>query len=73
VLFKITRSETYANSFAVENIVYDLFILAGGLPLEIDGIHSHSYQYIGLDAGHDSTSRWVSVCIDPEKNKMERY
>ncbi len=72
-LFKVARLETYLNCFAVENIVYDLFLLAGGVPWKIDDINADDFQFIGLDAGHDvknQFSRWVSVCVDPDSNQV---
>jgi hypothetical protein len=62
--FKLAKIGTLAKSFPVQNIVYDLFLIAGGKPWVAA---TEQPEFCSIDAGHSKElckSRWVKVESD---------
>ena len=65
LLFKLTKAKTLSNDYAAMNVIYDLFITAGGRAWEPK---RPLMPFTSLDAGHDKStkrSRWTRVDASP--------
>lgn len=74
--FRLMRDETIDNDWAIENILFDLFTIAGGIPWTIEKEKTINDEYIAIDAGHlpsENKSRWVSVNYSSERNSIKAY
>ena len=74
--FRLVRKETLLNKWAIENIAFDLFLNAGGVPWIVENLRFDESQYIALDAGHQvakKKSRWASVRYDASNNDVRGY
>jgi len=72
-LFRLVRSSTLQNVYAPENLAYDMFVLAGGVPWQVFDETVLDTQYLAFDAGHlhkKRTSRWVGLKFDGNDNRI---
>jgi hypothetical protein len=70
--FKIVRQKTLNNDHSIDNIVYDLFLIDGGMPWS--SVPGRIEQVLSLDAGHDyesQKSRWASCLYGIETNSLK--
>jgi hypothetical protein len=71
--FKIAKPETLRNCYACQNLLYDLFLLAGGVPWTVRTQRGRNDLMLALDAGHSSereVSRWVKSLFRTADNSI---
>ncbi|MFC1688217.1 hypothetical protein ACFL07_00980 [Pseudomonadota bacterium] len=69
--FRLVREETLKNIWAIESLLFDLYLIAGGIPWVIDNQHLNGAEFVAMDAGHlvaQRKSRWASVRYDVATN-----